>query len=100
MDVNEWMSCEYSDTVHIPAQNIHNSFTRSHPSEEEKRSKNCKCKRALRSIKYVTDAKLIHIAMFFKTFYIAMNERYDFSPVIPVNIIDQTRFKQVLHDMT
>jgi hypothetical protein len=28
-------------------QSIHNLFTRSHPSEEENRSKNWKCKRAL-----------------------------------------------------
>jgi hypothetical protein len=32
----------------VPNLNIHNSSTRSHPSEEENRSKNCKCKQALR----------------------------------------------------
>ena len=32
-----------SEYMH-PHLNIHNSSTRSHPSEEENRSKNCKCK--------------------------------------------------------
>ena len=47
MDVNEWMSYECSDEGTC-TQNIRNSSTRSHPSEEENRtrnrSKNCKCK--------------------------------------------------------
>jgi hypothetical protein len=36
MDVNEWMSYEYSNEG-THTQNIHNSSTRSHPSEEENR---------------------------------------------------------------
>ena len=54
MDVNDWMSCECSDEdtpygVHIlRSQNIHYSYTRSHPSEKEyrifrNRTENCKC---------------------------------------------------------
>jgi hypothetical protein len=39
MDVNEWMSYECSDEGPY-TQNIHNSSTRSHPSEEENRSGN------------------------------------------------------------
>jgi hypothetical protein len=73
MYANEWMSYECSDEGTY-TQTIRNSSTRSHPSEEENRTRNrsktCKCKRAIRSIKYVTDAKLFHIAMFFENFYI------------------------------
>jgi hypothetical protein len=49
MDVNEWISYECSDEGTC-TPNIHNSSTRSHPSEGENRtrnrSKSCKCKRA------------------------------------------------------
>jgi hypothetical protein len=40
------MSNECSEYVY-PHLNIHNSSTRSHASEEENRSKNCKCRLAL-----------------------------------------------------
>jgi hypothetical protein len=53
MDVNEWMSYECSDEgtyIH----NIHNLSTRSHASEDESRtrnrSKNSKCKQALKCL--------------------------------------------------
>ena len=52
MDVNEWMSYECSDEGTY-TQNVRNSSTRSHPSEEENRtrnlSKNGKCKTGLHS---------------------------------------------------
>jgi hypothetical protein len=43
MDVNEWMSYESSDEG-THTQNIHYLATRSHPSEEENRNENFKCK--------------------------------------------------------
>jgi hypothetical protein len=45
MDANEWMSYKCSDKD-THTQNIHNSSTRSHASEEEtrNRSKNCDIK--------------------------------------------------------
>ena len=50
MDVNKQLSDECSEYVY-PHLNIHNSSTRSHPSEEENRTrnhgKNCKCKQDL-----------------------------------------------------
>ena len=53
MDVNEWISDEYSDEGTC-TPNIRNSSTHSHASEGENRtrnrSKNCKCKRALKKI--------------------------------------------------
>ena len=52
MDVNEQMSDECSNEGTL-SQTIHNSFTRSHPSEEENpttnRSKDWECKRAFRN---------------------------------------------------
>jgi hypothetical protein len=48
MDVNEWISYEYSDEgTYTP--NIRNSSTRSHLSEEENRSRDCKCISAIRA---------------------------------------------------
>ena len=38
MDVNEWISSEYSENMY-PRLNIHNSFTRSHQSEEGNRTR-------------------------------------------------------------
>jgi hypothetical protein len=55
MDVNEWMSFESSDEGTY-TQNIPNSSIRSHPSEGENRSKNCKCKRAF--MKFINSAIL------------------------------------------
>jgi hypothetical protein len=49
MDVNEWMSYEPSDEG-TSTQNIHQSSTRSHASEEENRSENCKCKWVFRNV--------------------------------------------------
>ena len=46
MDVNEWMSYECSEYV-FPHLNIHNSSTRSHPSEEENRLYACGCSMVL-----------------------------------------------------
>jgi hypothetical protein len=44
------MSYEYSEYMYqyVPHLNIRNSSTRSHPSEDENHSKNCKCKRAFK----------------------------------------------------
>jgi hypothetical protein len=51
MDVNEWINYECSDEGTC-TPNIHNSSTRSHASEGENRtrnrSKNCKCKQAIK----------------------------------------------------
>jgi hypothetical protein len=51
MDVKEWMSYECSDEG-THTQNIRNSSTRSHASEDENRarnhSENCKCELAFR----------------------------------------------------
>ena len=49
MDVNEWMSYEPSDEG-SHTQNIHQSSTRSHASEEENHSENCKCKQVFRNV--------------------------------------------------
>jgi hypothetical protein len=45
MDVNEWMSYECSDEG-TNTQNIHNSSTRLHPSEEENRTMEIAAKNA------------------------------------------------------